>query len=251
MAITAPTPIIGPERIAAGREFATALRDLDHAQKPGAGVPAYTRWINRRLARYAAAAAYSVGLSANAMTAISAWFSLSAILTMLIARPEPLIGLIVAVLFAVGYILDSADGQVARLGKAGSPAGEWLDHVVDAIRTPAIHLAVFVSAAMLGAPTWLLAVALLYTLVSVGQFMSQILGEQLRKASGAALATPPDSRLRSFVLLPSDMGVLCWIFVFWGVPAAFYPVYALLFALNAAHSAVSMMRRFRELSALR
>jgi len=32
--------------------FSDTLRALEQAQKPGIGVPAYTRWVNRRIARY-------------------------------------------------------------------------------------------------------------------------------------------------------------------------------------------------------
>lgn len=232
------------------RRFADALSAVAQAQKPGAGVPAYTRWVNRRLARYAAAGAYSVGLSANAVTAISAAFSFAAIVLLIVVDASPIVGVAIATLFAIGYVLDSADGQVARLGRSGSPAGEWLDHVVDAVRTPAIHLAVYVGLAFAGAPTWVLVIALLYTLVGVGQFMSQILGEQLRRAAGVPAVPPAGGTLRSFALLPSDMGVVCWIFVLWGLPPVFFVAYALLFAVNAAHTALSMRRRYRELSAL-
>ncbi|MEO5743368.1 MAG: CDP-alcohol phosphatidyltransferase family protein, partial [Terracoccus sp.] len=164
--------------------FRTALNGLRSAQKPGAGVPAYTRWINRSLARFAAAAAYSLGWSANAVTAISAVLSFSALALLLLRPPSVPLGIAVAVLLAAGYVLDSADGQVARLSRSSGPAGEWLDHVVDAIRTPAIHLTVLIGLSSVpGIGTWPLVVAIGYCLVSVGQFMSQILSEQL---SGAA-----------------------------------------------------------------
>ncbi|GAB3616270.1 CDP-alcohol phosphatidyltransferase family protein [Okibacterium endophyticum] len=231
------------------RSFTSALHGLEQAQKPGEGVPAYTRWVNRRLARFAAAAAHSMGWSANTVTAISALFSLGAIVLLLTVPPAPLVGVAIAVLFAIGYVLDSADGQVARLGGGGSRAGEWLDHVVDAIRTPAIHLAVLVGAMRAEAPVWLLGVALLYTLVSVGQFMSQILGEQLRRADGLPQAPATGGALRSVLLLPSDMGTLCWVFALWGFAPVFAAAYTALFAVNALHSALSMRRRYRELSA--
>ncbi|OAX67752.1 hypothetical protein A5N15_01010 [Rothia kristinae] len=53
-----------------------------------------------------------------------------------------LTAVIAALLFALGYAMDSADGQVARVTGASSPGGEWLDHVVDSVRVPAIHLTV-------------------------------------------------------------------------------------------------------------
>ena len=47
--------------------FRDAFSALNAAQKPGMGVPAYTRWVNRRLGRYAAAAAYALRWTPNAV----------------------------------------------------------------------------------------------------------------------------------------------------------------------------------------
>ena len=125
-----------PARPATRPGFAETLTALERAQKPGHGVPAYTRWVNRRVARYFAAAAVAMGITPNGVTAISAVCSAAGILTLLLAPPTALTALAVALLFALGYGLDSADGQVARVTGASSPAGEWLDHVVDSIRVP-------------------------------------------------------------------------------------------------------------------
>ena len=111
--------------------FSDTLRALEQAQKPGIGVPAYTRWVNRRIARYF-------------VTAVSAAISAAGVIVLLTAPPTILTGVIVALLFALGYGLDSADGQVARVTGASSPAGEWLDHVVDSMRVPTVHLATLV-----------------------------------------------------------------------------------------------------------
>ncbi|TQN35774.1 CDP-alcohol phosphatidyltransferase family protein [Kocuria rosea] len=126
--------------------YEEALAGLRAAQKPGQGVPAYTRWVNRPLARYAAARAAAAGLTPNGVTALSAVLSAAGLVVLVAAPPTPATGVVVALLLAAGYVLDSADGQVARLTGTGSPAGEWLDHVVDSIRTPALHLAVAAAA---------------------------------------------------------------------------------------------------------
>ena len=229
------------------RRFGEALAALDSVQKPGAGFPAYTRWVNRRLARYAAAAAYRVGATPNQVTAASAAVSAVAIGLVAAAPATPLVAVTAAVLFALGYLLDSADGQVARLSRSGSPAGEWLDHVVDAIRTPAIHLAVFLG--LMRQPSvswWLRDVALLFCVVAVGQFMSQILAEQLsgrvhRPVSGNGV-------VKSWLTLPTDTGVLCWIFLLWAAPVLFAAVYAALFLTNTLHAGSSMRRKYQHLT---
>jgi phosphatidylserine synthase len=227
-------------------QYRAALSGLNSAQKPGNGVPAYTRWVNRRLGRYAAAAAYTLHWTPNAVTALSGAFSLAAIVLLVVADPQPWVGLAVAMLLATGYLLDSADGQVARLQRTGSTAGEWLDHVVDALRAPAIHLAVLVGFWNQQQQPWVLAVALGYCLVTVVEFMSQILAEQLAKQHSAPIPTAAGVA-RSFLLLPTDTGTFCWIFLVWGFPPLFVGVYTAMFVMNTAHTVISMRRKYLKL----
>ncbi|MGN6743891.1 MAG: CDP-alcohol phosphatidyltransferase family protein [Amnibacterium sp.] len=229
----------------ADRRYRDALDRLVAAQKPGAGFPAYTRWVNRRFARYAAAAAYQVGATPNGVTAASAAVSAVGIGLLALAPVSVGTGFAAAALLALGYLLDSADGQVARLTGRGSIAGEWLDHVVDAIRTPSVHLAVLVGLLRIGSTAALL--PMLFCVVAVGQFMSQVLAEQL---SGRVHRQPVGNGVRqSWITLPTDTGVLCWLFLLWGVPAVFVPAYATLLALNVVHAAVSMRRKYQHLTA--
>jgi len=227
--------------------FGTYLADLNRAQKSGAGVPAYTRWVNRRLARGVAASAAALGLSPNAVSMISAMLSAVGLAVMLVADPSWWSALITAALLAAGYVFDSADGQVARLTGTSSPAGEWLDHVIDAIRTPTMHLVAAV-AVVLHRPdvSWLAIVALVYAVMSVGQFMSQILAEQLVRNSGGEAGEASGIR-KSLMLLPTDTGVLCWSFALWVVPPVFAVVYTALFVVNLVHTAASMRRKYRKL----
>lgn len=225
------------------------LRNLHLAQKSGAGVPAYTRWVNRRAARIVAATAAAVGLTPNGVTALSALLSGAGLAVLLIAGPQWWSALLCAVLLAAGYVFDSADGQVARLTGAGSPAGEWLDHVVDAARTPAIHLSVAV-AVMLHRPEliWVGVIGLCFAVLSAAQFMSQILAEQLVRRAGGEEVT--GSRvLQSLVLLPTDSGVLCWSFALWVWSPLFALAYTALFVVNFVHAAVSMRRKYLKLVA--
>lgn len=226
-----------------------ALYLLNTAQKPGYGVPAYTRWVNRRLARYAAAAAASRGISANGITMISAAFSAAAVVLIAVAPASAWLGVAVAVLLAAGYILDSADGQVARLTGTSSLAGEWLDHLVDSVRVPAIHLAVLVGIWQgSGLPEWSAWLPLAYTLTSVGHFMSQILAEQLLKTREKDTEARTGA-LRSWLALPTDMGTLCWVFLAWGDPVLFIAAYGGLFFLNLIVVIASVKRKYQALRA--
>lgn len=244
------------ERLRADRlRFREAVAELEAAQKPGAGVPAYMRWVNRRLGRYSAAAAYRLGWTPNVVTALSAVISFAGLALIAVAPPSVWVGLLAATLLALGFALDSADGQLARLTGTGGPAGEWLDHVVDAVRGPALHLAVLVGLwrglgpeQSLVSGTWPLVVALLFCLVTVGVFMSQVLAEQLsgrvhrdQGSTGAA---------KSFALLPMDTGVFCWVFVLWGFAEVFLATYVSLFVINALYAGASMHRKFTHLRSL-
>ena len=130
----------GPE----GETLASTLRRLSGAQKGAAGAPAYSRFVNRKLGRLLAALAFHAGLTPNAVTGISALFTATAIALLALVAPSWGLGLAVTGCLVVGYAFDAADGQLARLRGGGSPAGEWLDHMVDAAKIASLHLALLI-----------------------------------------------------------------------------------------------------------
>lgn len=231
--------------------FRDNLAELAHNQKPGGGVPAYMRWVNRRVARGIAAAGATLGVTPNQVTAISAALSVLGLVVLVTLPVSWATGLLVAFLLALGFAFDSADGQLARLTGASGPAGEWLDHVVDGIRTPAVHLSIaaVVLLRQIEQSQWLMVLAACFAVLAVGQFTSQMLAEQLVRNRGGE---PPEASgvRKSLLLLPTDTGVLCWAFVLWGEPLWFAWFYAALFVMNLAHAAASMRRKYRKLVAL-
>jgi len=232
-----------------GTRFSAYRSALAAAQKPGAGVPAYMRWVNRGAARVVAAACAAFGWTPNFVSFISVCFSTVGLIVLVACEPAWWTGLIVGTALAVGFMFDSADGQVSRVTGASSKTGEWVDHVADAFRSPAIHFCT-AAAVMVYRPEswWLAIVALVYGWVTSGQFMSQILAEQFVRAAGRKQTR--GGNLRSFVLLPTDPGVLCWSFAAWGFGVPFMVLYTFLAAIAVAHSSISLRRRFRDLRAL-
>lgn len=231
---------------------------LSSAQKKVApGAPPYSVYVNRRVGRYLAAWAYRVGLTPNAVTAISALFTFSAIALIAVGPLTAWIGPLVWLLLAIGYAFDSADGQVARLRGGGSLAGEWLDHVVDCLKISCLHLAVLVAAYLrfgLGDPRWLL-IPLGYAVVNAVAFFAMILNDQLKRVhamSSADTSTPVRNRsaLRSLMLVPTDYGFLCIVFLLLGVPAAFMVVYGLFFAANLVFLVLALVKWFGDMNAL-
>jgi phosphatidylglycerophosphate synthase len=238
--------------------YAETLRRLSSAQKPpAAGSPAYSRLVNRRLGRYLAALAYQLRLTPNQVTAVSALFSLAGIVLVATVEPGWPMAIAVTLALVLGYALDSADGQLARLRGGGSTSGEWLDHMVDCAKIVALHGAVLISfyrffdldsAALLLIP-------LGYLLVETVSFFGMTLNDLLKRAHYASRGSRPPaverpSMVRSLVVVPTDYGVLCLAFLLLGAEHAFLIVYTLLFVANALFILAASVKWFRDMSGL-
>ena len=235
--------------------YSDTVRRLAGAQKSGKGAPAYSRFVNRRLGRYLAAAAYHVGLTPNTVTLLSAACSFTAIALLALLRPSLAAGVLTAALLVLGYGLDAADGQLARLRGGGSVAGEWLDHFIDAIKVASYHLAVAIGAYRSGlTPDGFLLVPLGYSVVASVSFFAQILNEQLSKAHGGARSTAdpaePAPLLASLLKIPTDYGLLCLLPVLLAWYDAFLVAYTAMFVVSAAYLALASVSWFRRMRAL-
>jgi phosphatidylglycerophosphate synthase len=229
--------------------FRRSLDDLRAAQKPPRGVSVYSTHVNRPAGRLLAASADVLGLRPNQVTALSGLFSLAAVLLLVLVEPSAGTGLAVGAALVVGFMLDSADGQLARLHRSGSRAGEWFDHVLDCAVKLLLHAGVLVA--------WYrfrpdddarLLLPLAFQVVAVLMFFAGVLVEQLRPAGQPRPAAPP-GRLRSLLLLPVDNGVLCCTFLLWGAPRVFEVVYAVLFVAHLLYLGAFFRAWYRELSA--
>lgn len=234
--------------------FHENLTALVAAQKPPRGTAAYSRFVNRPSARYVAAAGHSLGLTPNMATAISATMSGLALAVLAIAEPTKPVGVLIAVLLAGGYVMDSVDGQLARLRGEGSLSGEWLDHTVDTFKESFLHLAVLISwyrFPPVDEPTLLLVPIGFQVFSMVGYFGIMIMPGLRGKGGAPARSTDgAEHPLRKWLLLPEDYGVLCWIFVFLGWPLVFVPLYTAMCLAKAALVCVALRKWWRELRAL-
>lgn len=236
--------------------FRETLAQLSGAQKGVArSAPAYSRYVNRRLGRVLAAWAYTRGLTPNQVTGVSALFTFTGIALLVALPPTWWLGVMVSVSLVLGYAFDSADGQVARLTGTGSPAGEWLDHMVDATKISTMPLALAVGFYRFDVVSdpWLL-VPLLNAIVGAVLFFGMILTEKLRAAHGvrssADVGAGKGPDLRALLVTPTDYGVLCLSFALLGAVPVFVGVYTALTALTAAFVAAASVKWFREIRAL-
>jgi phosphatidylglycerophosphate synthase len=237
-------------------DLRTTLRRLSSAQKGATGAPAYSRFVNRPVGRLFAAVAFHAGLTPNAVTAISAAFTSTGVALLALVPPSPPMALAVAGCLVLGYALDAADGQLARLRGGGSPAGEWLDHMVDATKIASLHLALLIGLYRfqpLGRTAWLL-VPLGFSVVAVVLFFATLLNEAMRAQHGAPTRALPSARrpgvLRSLLAAPTDYGVLCLVFLLLGAPGPFAAVYTALFAATATYLLLATSKWYREMEGL-
>jgi phosphatidylglycerophosphate synthase len=211
------------------------------------------RYVNRWLGRRLAALGFVMRLTPNGVTALSGLATLSGLLVLLLVPVGWLAALTVTALLLLGFALDSADGQLARLTDRGGPAGEWLDHVVDSARQPLIHIGL--------AAHWLTetdldtvvvaAVTLGFLLVTSVRFFSQTLAEQLlRNHAGPTTLRGGDEAWRGWVQLPADPGVLYLSFLLLPVPRLLMLGYLTLLIANLALFGASLVRRYRDLARL-
>jgi phosphatidylglycerophosphate synthase len=240
--------------------YQVTLGRLSSAQKSAKGAPAYSRFVNRRLGRYLAAAAYRSGLTPNQVTIFSAILSGTGIVLLATITPRIWLGVVVTACLVLGYALDSADGQLARLRGGGSTSGEWLDHVIDATKVSTLHLAVLISTYRyfaLGSANFLL-VPIGFTAVAAVMFFALILNEQLRRQRYLLIGvdqrpTPADaapSAVRSLLVAPTDYGVLCLTFLILGWHQVFLVLYTLLFVANAAFLLLALRKWFGQMREL-
>jgi phosphatidylglycerophosphate synthase len=257
--------VVAEERVGLARPSRReVVSRLAAAQKSNRGAAGYSRWVNRPLGRQFAAVAYLAGLRPNQVSLISACFTYAAIVLVAAVEPTWPLAIAVVALLVIGYAMDSADGQVARLSGTGSVAGEWLDHVLDALKIATFHLAIAITWFRhyeLTHASWLL-VPLGFGAVSSVFFFALILSDLLRriervKGGGTAVTTAsvnPNEKapvLRSLVVLPNDYGLLCLVMVLLPLHRTFTAVYTFLAACNALFLAAGLYRWFREMNGLR
>lgn len=234
------------------RRYVEALESLRQAQKPALGTAAYSRLVNRPLGRRVAAAVHVVGMTPNQATGISALLSGLGIALLALGRPGPALALAVALSLAAGYVMDSVDGQLARLRGGGSKSGEWLDHTIDCFKTSLLHLAVLVS--------WyrfppaesraLLLIPMIFEVVAVVTYFGLILMPTLRPKPSSEPSLGQENPWRKWLLLPVDYGVLCWSFLSLAWPPAFGVTYSVLFCASAAALVLALRKWWRELRIL-
>jgi len=236
--------------------FREAMAQLRSAQKSARGGPPYSIFVNRPIGRVLAALAFRVGLTPDQVTALSALATFVGVGLLAAAPATYATGIAVALLLVLGYALDSADGQLARLRGGGSLQGEWLDHTVDSLKVVVVHLAVLVTCYLhLDLPTVWLLVPLAFAVASSVHFFGMILVDLLGRTTRAELGLPAPTKVApgasaSLLKLPTDYGVFCVAVVLLGAHTLFVGVYTLLAAATVGYTLLVVAKWRRDVVAL-
>lgn len=241
-------------------EIRGAMLRLKQAQKSSKGAAAYSRYVNRPLGRPLAATAYAWGMTPSQVTIASALCTLSGVALIALLAPTVWSSVLVAALLVLGYALDSADGQLARLTGTGSLAGEWLDHFFDSLKLATIHLAVLVCWFRFYDldDRWLL-VPLAFAAIANTFFFGIIAADFLRRIH--RLQSPAETEeapreawrsgsLYSLAVIPSDYGFLCLAFALLWWQQGFVVIYTALAAINALLLLLAALRWYRSIKGL-
>jgi phosphatidylglycerophosphate synthase len=217
------------------------LRAVHHRlqayQKPARGVSSYSRRINRPIGRWLAALAAVARLTPNQLTVVGALCSVVAIGIIAALRPTVGSGVAAGLLLMLAFALDSADGQLARLQHAETRSGEWLDHMIDAATKMGLHIAVLFSWYRQAKTGPWLAVPVIFLFVSVLLFFAVTLGGMLRRLDGVTAENRPPLSGKAFrpvLQLPADHGIVCALFLFWGLPFLFQIGYTVVLVAQVA-----------------
>ena len=238
-------------------EMRSAMQRLRSAQKSSIGAPAYSRYVNRPLGRPLAAVAYVSGWTPTQVTILSGTATGLGILSIALFDPTIWSSLLVTVLLVLGYALDSADGQLARLRGGGTLSGEWLDHFFDALKAATLHAAVLICWFRFYDldPLWYLvpiafgvaASAFFFGVTSV-DILRRI--HHLQHPEDEAASRPGATRtsiLYSLAVAPADYGLLCLVFLTLWTPPVFITLYTILTVFNCGLVVASAFRWYRRL----
>jgi phosphatidylglycerophosphate synthase len=232
--------------------YGYARARLAGAQKSTASVPAYLRFVNRKAGGLLAAAGFALRLTPTQVTLLSSACSFLGIAVLILHRSTVLTGVVVSLLLLLGYALDSADGQLARVRGGGTKAGEWLDHVTDVAKISTLHSAVAIAVLRYFELRSLLylAVPVIFLVANVTQFFGMMLRDKLIATPGRPGTAKPggsSSLLVAFVLLPLDHGTLGLAFLVLGVHTLFLWCYGFLALCTVAFALRSLNKAYRGL----
>ncbi len=231
--------------------FGEAYGLLGRGKKAQGAYP-YTEYVNRPLGRVAAALALRLSVSANTLSVLSMIVTVIGVVLAASTGPSEYVRAIPAyLLLAIAYVLDSADGPVARVAGTAGPAGEWLDHTFDSIKIVLlngafVYVVAFTSPGLAGAvPELAFISGVLLCAAQNSLFFGGTLFVKMRQASGD-FARP--TYVGRILFWPLDWGVFVMLTLLLPTRSLFAAGYSLYSGLLVIAAAARLSRYFRRLA---
>lgn len=102
------------------------------SKKPSGSI--YTRYVNRNAAIPLTYMFWRLGVHPNTISVVSSAVTHTALGLLLVLGVAVPVVVGAYLLLVLGYMLDSCDGQLARVSGKTSKRGEWLDHSLDMVK---------------------------------------------------------------------------------------------------------------------
>ncbi len=119
----------------------TIFQGIVAASRKGGRGPLYARWINRPLAVPLTYLFWRLGATPNLVSLLGFFITHAGLLLLVVLEATFQTALTVYLLLVFGYIVDSCDGQLARVTGRTSALGEWLDHTADMVKVLTVNMA--------------------------------------------------------------------------------------------------------------
>lgn len=214
----------------------------------------YTRLINRPLGGALARLLYPTDLHPNQVTGASFGLAMigSAIVVIAAATPHNWLILPAYLGLAVGYVLDSADGQLARARGQASPGGLMLDHGLDLIRIVAMNFAFgYYLLLAYGDGSATLTGAWFIVFLNISGQATSLFSASLRDIVVGKIDEQWGENTRGVkralrgLLNVRDQGFLMMLVLLMPFQAVFFVIYALIGVINFASAVLGLGRAIR------
>jgi phosphatidylglycerophosphate synthase len=192
----------------------------------------YTRYVNRNAAIPITWLFWKVGVSPNTVSLLSFLSTHAAFVVLIVFGASIPASIAAYLLLVLGYILDSCDGQLARVTGRTSPLGGWIDHSIDMVKLLNFNMVLgylaLSHAIATELPLWPVFLAVFLNLLSqpahffVITLKVELLGDTTKDQFGTGSR---GGRLSRFVLNASDYGAFMLLVLLLPWQDAFVPVY--------------------------
>jgi len=143
----------------AAREMPSEIAAIYRASKKRQDINWFTEWIARPPAAVFVYLVRNTRITPNQITFLSAFVAAGSCAMLIFWRTWP--GLVAAAaVFEFSFVLDCADGQLARLRKMASPVGHLLDFLMDELKAMLVIASVAVRLWLERGDPWLLVIGL-------------------------------------------------------------------------------------------